>query len=145
VRYQITFDCTDPEAMARFWAEALEYVLEPPPDGHADWRDYWRSVGIPEDELDGGHDSIVDPAGAGPRIWFQRVPEAKTVKNRLHFDVRVGGGRSVPIEERKQRVDAEVDRLSAAGATVIARHHSPDVDHYFVAMRDPEGNEFDVV
>ncbi|MFF4198347.1 VOC family protein [Nonomuraea sp. NPDC001831] len=51
---------------------------------------------MPEDELGEGdcNDSIVDPEGHGPRIWFQQVPEAETVKNRLHLDVKVGGKRA---------------------------------------------------
>jgi catechol 2,3-dioxygenase-like lactoylglutathione lyase family enzyme len=145
VRYQVAIDCADPDRMARFWAEALGYVLEPPPDGHESWSDYWRKAGVSEDELGEGHDSIVDPEGNGPRVWFQQVPEGKSVKNRMHFDVKVGGGRGVVIEERMRRVDEEVERLVAIGASVIARRHSPDIDHYFVAMRDPEGNEFDLV
>lgn len=69
--YQITVDCADPDRMARFWAEALGYQLEEPPAGSATWRDYWMSVGVPEDEVGDGYDSIVDPVGGRPRIWFQ--------------------------------------------------------------------------
>lgn len=144
-RFQITVDCADPDLMARFWAPALGYELQNPPDGHATWREYWLSVGVPEDELDDGHDRISDPSGHGSPIWFQKVPETKTIKNRLHFDVLVGGGRSLPIEERRRRVEEEVGRLVTAGGTVSRRVDPPDVDHYFVAMTDPEGNEFDVV
>jgi hypothetical protein len=71
------------------------------------------------EELGIGDDRIIDPAGHGPRIWFQVVPEGKTVKNRLHLDIGVSGGRSVPIEVRRQRVDAEAARLAAAGATIV--------------------------
>ena len=145
--FQITIDCADPPRLARFWAGALHYELEPPPAPHTNWREYWISVGVPEDELgvEDWCDSIVDPTGAGPRIWFQQVPEAKTIKNRLHFDLLVGGGRGVPVTERKQRVDAEVARLEELGAAVLRATETPDYDHYFVAMSDPEGNEFDVV
>jgi hypothetical protein len=72
------------------------------------------------------------------------VDEAKTVKNRLHFDLGVSGGRSVPFETRKGRVDAEADRLSNLGATRIDVYFEEGVDHYAVAMLDPEGNEFDI-
>lgn len=145
VSYQITFDCADPDVMARFWASALRYELQGPPDGFDSWREYWISVGVPEDEVGDGYDSILDPDGSGPRVWFQQVPEGKTVKNRLHFDVLVGGGRSVPLDERRRRVDAEVDRLADLGASVRHVMDSPDQGHYAVAMADPEGNEFDVV
>jgi hypothetical protein len=92
-----------------------------------------------------GEDRIVDPEGHGPRIWFQIVPEGKTIKNRLHLDISVGGDRSVPIQERKRRVDVEAQRLVALGATLTASPISADgLDHYGVAMTDPEGNEFDI-
>ncbi len=74
VRYQLVIDCKDPEPLAHFWAAALGYELEPPPEGFATWDDYWRDVGVPEEELGAGADSIIDRGGAGPRIWFQVVP-----------------------------------------------------------------------
>ena len=102
------------------------------------------SVGVPEEELGDGDcaDRLVDPAGSGPAIWFQVVPEKKTLKNRLHLDVLVGGGRSVPVAVRRQRVDAEVEQLARLGATVLYKHDDGTVDHYAVTMADPEGNEF---
>ncbi|MCK1823515.1 VOC family protein [Streptomyces sp. XM83C] len=146
---QLTIDCSDPRRMVEFWTEALGYVPEPPPDGHATWRDYWQAMGVPEEELPSGAgdlpESIVDPSGRGPRVWFQHVPEPKTVKNRWHFDLKVGGGRAVPRDVRAQRVDATVRRLVAAGATVVRVRDEPDTDLYAAALRDPEGNEFDVV
>jgi catechol 2,3-dioxygenase-like lactoylglutathione lyase family enzyme len=148
VAFQVTVDCADPARQARFWAEALGYRIEDPPEGFATWRAYWLSIGVPPDELGEGDcsDSIVDPAGAGPRIWFQQVPEGKVVKNRIHFDVLVGGGRTVSLAIRKERVDAMADRLVQAGATRLpVREPDAGIDHYFVAMADPEGNEFDVV
>jgi len=72
------------------------------------------------------------------------VPEGKTIKNRLHLDISVSGGRAVPIETRQQRVDAEARRLAALGATIVGVLHEEGVDHYAVAMKDPEGNEFDI-
>jgi len=145
ISFQVAVDCADPDAMARFWAEALRYELQGPPDGFDSWREYWISHGVPEDELDGGYDSIVDPEGHGPRVWFQQVPEAKSTKNRLHFDVLVGGGRSVALEERRRRVDAESARLVALGATVLHVMDTPEQGHYAIAMADPEHNEFDIV
>jgi hypothetical protein len=75
VRSQLVIDCRNPEPLARFWAEALGYEFEPPPEGFATWDDYWRDVGVGEEELGIGQDRIVDPDGSGPRIWFQVVPE----------------------------------------------------------------------
>ncbi|WP_167133008.1 VOC family protein [Paramicrobacterium chengjingii] len=143
-RFQMVVDCTDPELLARFWAEALHYTLEPAPEGFATWDDYWRRVGVPEDELGIGFDSIVDPAGQGPRIWFQIVPEKKSLKNRLHLDINASGGRSIPLPTRKQRVDDEAERLTKLGGTVIRVLETEGLDHYAIAMRDPEGNEFDI-
>jgi len=95
VSFQLVIDCADPEPLARFWAAALGYELEPPPDGFAGWDAYWRDLGVPEDELGIGADCIVDPGGRGPRIWFQVVPDRKAAKNRLHLDIGVSGGRAV--------------------------------------------------
>jgi hypothetical protein len=85
---------------------------------------------------------LVDPDGVGPRLFFQEVPEGKVVKNRIHLDLQVGGGRAVPLATRRQRVDAEAERLGGAGATKLRVFDEPGVDHYFVVMQDPEGNEF---
>jgi hypothetical protein len=144
VSFQLVIDCKDPERLCRFWAAALRYELEPPPAGFATWDDYWRDVGVPEEELGLGADRIADPGGAGPRICFQVVPEPKTVKNRLHLDICASGGRAAPIAVRKQRVDAEARRLAGLGATVLRVLEQDGLDHYAVAMSDPEGNEFDI-
>ena len=84
VSYQLVIDCSSPEPLAHFWAEALHYVLAPPPPGFDAWDDFYRSIGVPEDELGTGTDVIEDPNGEGPRIWFQIVPEKKSIKNRIH-------------------------------------------------------------
>jgi hypothetical protein len=144
VSFQLVIDCADPGPLARFWADALGYQIEPPPAGFAAWDDYWREVGVPEDELGIGDDCIVDPEGRGPRIWFQVVPERKSIKNRLHIDISVGGDRAVPLHTRKQRVDAEARRLEGLGATTVRPLEQEGLDHYGVAMADPEGNEFDI-
>ena len=95
VRYQLVINCVGhPESLARFWAEALGYVLEPPPDGFVTWDDWRRDIGLPESWLGRGTDCIIDPDGAGPRIWIQVVPDRKTVSNRLHLDIHASGGRS---------------------------------------------------
>jgi hypothetical protein len=143
-QFQITIDALNPDREARFWATALGYELEGPPDGFDRWSAYWRSVGVPESEANDEYDSIVDPCGHGPRIWFQRVEDPKRIKNRLHLDITVSGGRDVPITTRRQRVQAEAQRLVAAGATFGRALTADGVDHYAVAMFDPEGNEFDI-
>jgi hypothetical protein len=144
VRYQLVIDCADPELMVRFWAAALGYEVEPPPPGFATWDDWRRDIGLPESYLGISADSIIDPAGGGPRIWFHALPDTKTVKNRLHLDIHASGGRDLPLEARRQRVDAEARRLCEIGATQTVVMATEGVDHYAVGMRDPEGNEFDI-
>ena len=147
---QLTIDCSDPQAMVTFWAEALGYVPEPPPEGFANWDDWRRDVGFPDDELGIGADSIIDPRGEGPRIWFRVEPDAKVVKNRLHLDIHISGGRgpgqnrAVPLGRRTQLVDAEAKRLVGLGATITGALTAEGLDHYAVGMKDPEGNEFDI-
>jgi hypothetical protein len=136
---QVVIDCEDPDRVATFWASALGYKLQDPPDGYATWEEFLTAVGVPEDQWNNAS-AVVDPDGHGPRIYFQRVPEGKTVKNRVHMDLNVGGGSSTPIEERKKRVAAEVERLKAEGATVF--RPVEERDEYWVVMQDPEGNEF---
>jgi Glyoxalase-like domain len=144
VSYQLVIDCTSPEPLARFWAEALHYVIAPPPENFGSWDDYYRSIGVPEDELGLGADVITDPKDEGPRIWFQVVPEKKSIKNRIHIDVNASGGRSSSLDVRRERVEAEAARLVSLGATRLRTIAEEGLDHYAVAMTDPEGNEFDV-
>ena len=144
VSYQLVIDCADPELLVRFWAEALHYVVEPPPTGFDSWYAFYRSIGVAEEELGIDADSIVDPDGEGPRIWFQVVPEPKSVKNRIHIDVRASGGRDTPLDARRELVEAEASRLEALGATRLRAIVEEGLDHYAVAMADPEGNEFDI-
>ena len=140
-RVQVVFDCADPDRLARFWAEALGYRIPDPPEGHATWPEFLAAQGIPEADWNSAS-AVEDPEGVGPRIYFQRVPEPKVVKNRLHLDLNVGGGREVPLGERRRRVDAEAERLAALGATRLRPYE--EHGEYHVAMRDPEENEFDV-
>jgi hypothetical protein len=150
IPFQLVIDCKDPELLARFWAGALGYVLEPPPEGFATWDDFRRSIGLPDEYLGIGADSVIDPDGEGPRIWFRAEEEAKMVKNRLHIDIHVSGGRSViegrsvPLATRRERVDAEARRLVDLGATLTVVMSEDGMDHYAVGMKDPEGNEFDI-
>ncbi len=140
-RVQVVFDCADPARMAKFWAEALHYEEQDPPTGFDSWEGWLKAHGIPESEWNSAN-AVIDPNGAGPRIYFQRVPEGKVVKNRVHLDLNVGGGMSTPIEERKRRVDAEAERLIALGAKRAASHEGRG--EFCLNMYDPEGNEFDL-
>jgi hypothetical protein len=139
-RVQVTFDAADPARLAAFWAETLHYVVPEPPAGFATWDDWARAEGIPEADWNRAR-AIVDPDGVGPRIYFQRVPEPKTAKNRMHFDVNAGGGQEVSPEVRRANVDAEVARLTALGAS-DARGPRDEYGSYWVRLNDPEGNEF---
>lgn len=147
--FQLTIDYegVDPGRLVCFWALALGYVPAPPPEGSATWTEHYRKVGVPEDDLPEGDgcDRLVDPAGVAPPIWFQPVPEGKTIKNRLHLDLLVGGGRAVAMADRRQRVDTAVAPLLAAGAAITGTMDDPAYDHYAVLLRDPMGNEFCVV
>ena len=97
------------------------------------------TLGFPRTNLGGGADSIIDPDGGGPRIWFQLVPDSKAVKNRLHLDIHVSGGRALPLATRRQRVDAEARRLADLGATITGAMSEEGLDHYAVGMKDPGG------
>ncbi|MFE9773353.1 VOC family protein [Streptomyces sp. NPDC005931] len=141
--WSLTIDCAQPAKLARFWALALGYVEPPAPIGFGSWEEWLAHHGVPEDEWDQGA-YLCDPDGAGPDLSFLQVPEPKVVKNRLHVDVRVGGGRETPWEVRRPRVEQAVERLTAAGASVIDQVDLDGrPDH--VVMADPEGNEFCVV
>jgi len=144
VRFSVTFDCADPDRLTTFWALALGYKLKDPPEGFVSWKTYFRAIGVPEEELQGATDVyLVDPDGVGSTLYFQEVPEGKVVKNRIHLDLNISGGRDVPMEVRRQRVDAAAERLVAAGATRLRwAGEDTDVDHYAVTLQDPEGNEF---
>jgi len=143
-RFQLVMDVHDPVLEATFWAGALGYVLEAPPDGFATWSEFWDRVGLPDEERSPGPDSIVDPTGRGPRVWFHVKEDFKTTKNRLHLDLGVSGGFGVPLSLRKERVEAEVARLIGLGASRLETLTLEGFEHYAVAMADPEGNEFDV-
>lgn len=101
----VTFDCSDALVVAAFWAAALGGEL---------------------DEDSTSEKAFVEaPGWGGPNLWFQRVPEPRVAKNRVHFDLRAPGS-----------IDDEVARLTALGATVAR----PGED--LTVMQDPEGNEF---
>lgn len=136
---QVTFDCVDPGRLAHFWAEALGYKHDDPPEGFRSWEEWASEQGIPEERWN-DEDGIIDPAGLRPRLFFQRVPEPKTVKNRVHLDLRIATEVEVSPEENKKLIEQEAERLAALGATVIGPVDRRD--EYWVVMQDPEGNEF---
>lgn len=136
-KIQVTFDCAEPERLARFWCEVLGYVVPPPPEGFATWDDFRRSQ--PPEHKDPGF-VCSDPSGVGPRLYFQRVPEGKVVKNRLHLDVRVGTG--LVGEERLATLEAECARLVALGAVRVRLLPADEEDESCLVMQDIEGNEF---
>jgi catechol 2,3-dioxygenase-like lactoylglutathione lyase family enzyme len=136
---QITFDCADPARLAAFWADVLGYQLQPPPEGFDSWDDALASFGVPRDQWN-SRSAIVPLEPGHPRVFFQRVPEGKTVKNRVHLDVRAAPG--LQGDERMGALQAEADRLVGLGASVAYRVEPGGMDNGFITMRDPEGNEF---
>ncbi|WP_435110108.1 VOC family protein [Nocardiopsis synnemataformans] len=145
---QVTFDAHDPRALSSFWRDVLGYVHPGPPgadlpegaDPLAAWDAFLAQVGVPEDQRN-TRSAIEDPEGNGPRLFFQRVPEDKVAKNRLHLDVRAAPG--LLGEERMAALEAECARLLALGATRVRRYEpEPPMETGFIVMADPEGNEF---
>lgn len=120
----IVFDCANPASLARFWAQVLDDHAVAPYDEAELER--LAALGITSTEDD--PTVLVESTTGGPRLWFQRVPEVKTTKNRVHLDVRA--------PDRA----AEVERLQAIGASVVDRRPAS-----LTVLADPEGNEFCVV
>jgi hypothetical protein len=134
--FQVAIDCSAPHELADWWAEALGWTVEPQDEAFI--RRMVDTGAATEAETTRHRGALVWRAGAAitspepgrPRVLFQEVPEEKTVKNRLHLDVRVG----------PERQRAEVARLSGLGATELWR--GAQGPHTWVTMADPEGNEF---
>ena len=140
VAVQVTFDARDAYALGRFWIEALGYVQQPPPDGHASWEAFLESVGVPPEQWHDGF-AAVDPDGVGPRLLFQHVPEGKSAKNRVHLDVNVGAGVAAPGRADVVRARAaELVELGATQLRVFEGEEGPD--SFWIVLADPEGNEF---
>ncbi|GAA4993957.1 VOC family protein [Yinghuangia aomiensis] len=132
----MTFDCAEPARLAAFWCEVLGYVVSAVPEGFATWDEYVRSLPS-EDEV---YLACTDPSGGGPRLLFQRVPEGKVVKNRVHLDVRVGTG--LVGDERLAVLEAECARLMALGAEHVLTQRADGVNESCITMQDIERNEF---
>jgi hypothetical protein len=131
-RVQVAIDCHDPDRLAQFWSEVLDYSYEPPP-GFESWREYSASVAQEPGE---SWARIHDPEGVGPNFLFHRVPEEKVVKNRVHLDM------PAPRATGDRGRDSEmfVERIIALGGTKL--REVVDEAGLFVVMQDPEGNEF---
>src|SRR5690625_1026657 len=147
MQFQITFDAADPRRLSQFWAKALGYAHPAPPgqDLFASespfeaWDSYLTEIGVPEDQHNIAS-AIEDPEGNRPRIFFQRVPEEKTMKNRLHLDLRAAPG--LEGEERMEALAAESRSRGGLGASRLARFEpGPRLSGRFIVMADPEGNE----
>jgi len=132
---QITFDAHEPARLAEFWALALDYFVQPPPPGFPDWETFAESIGIPPEQYD-RLSAVVDPEGAGPRLLFQKVPEAKEVKNRVHLDVNISAG----SDDQRAAARAHAEKLQAAGARLLRELDEPS--GWCLVLQDPEGNEF---
>jgi hypothetical protein len=115
---QVTFDCADPDALAGFWAQVLGYKYDGPPPGFETWEEALESLGVPPERRNDAS-AVVDPEANGPRLFFQKVPEGKTVKNRVHLDVRAAPG--LQGEDRMAALEEECERLVGLGATRLKR------------------------
>lgn len=144
---QVTFDSHDPRALPSFWRDVLGYVHPGPPgvelsegtDPLDAWDDFLARAGVPEDQRN-TRSAIEDPDGHGPRLFFQKSPEDKVVKNRVHLDIRAAPG--LQGEGRMTALEAECDRVVALGATRLRRDEPAPMSAGFIVMTDPEGNEF---
>jgi len=136
---QITFDCADPAAQAQFWTSAIGYESQPPPEGFESWEQLLERMSVPEEDRN-SRAAIVDPEGVRPRLFFQRVPEGKTAKNRMHLDIHVAVG--MAGDERRRAIEAEAARLTGLGASVLRRVEPEMLSEFCIVMADPEGNEF---
>ncbi len=142
VFWQLTIDANDPALLAGFWARALGYQAAPPAEPETTWHAHYRGRLGEDAAFD---DRLFDPAGLRPPIWFQKVPETKAGKNRLHLDLYpTGRDRALAMDRRIEIVEAKVAELVGLGASLERRTQEDDPEDpvYFVVMHDPEGNEF---
>lgn len=136
---QVVFACQDPERLSRFWAEALGYIIQPPPPGFTTWDEFADAMGIPP-ERRGDFGAAVDPEGVGPRIFFERWDGGPPTQ-RVHLDINSVGGKDLTDEETRRRLGDERRRLEALGAT-FHREATGAAGEIWIEMHDPEGNWF---
>lgn len=138
---QVVFACEDPARLAEFWAGALDYIVQPPPEGFDSWEAFATEMKIPEEKWN-DIAAAVDPDGKGPRILFERF-DGGAVNQRVHVDINSVGGRRDDLtdDERRKRLAAERSRLEALGAT-YKREASGMAGEIWIEMFDPEGNWF---
>jgi hypothetical protein len=130
--------CDDPTRLAAFWAAALDYVVQPPPDGFDTWEEFADAVGIP-DENRNDISAVVDPSGSGPKVLFERY-DGGAPNQRVHVDIN-SVGHEVSSDVRPGLLAAERARLEALGAT-YKRETSGMAGETWIEMYDPEGNWF---
>ena len=135
---QVVIACDDPAALAEFWAGALGYIVQPPPEGFSTWDEFADSVGIPE-EMRNDISAVVDPEGTGPRVLFERY-DGGARNQRVHVDVNVIAEKTGE-EDRRAILEEERVRLEALGAS-FKREATGMAGEYWIEMFDPEGNWF---
>jgi hypothetical protein len=140
--FQVVVDCADPHVLAEWWAQTMGWEVEPTDEAfirrmisegyasEADTRTYrgqlWWATGAAITQPD------APEGGACRRILFQKVPEGKSVKNRMHLDLRATADGA--------ELDAVRERLLERGASFL--HAASEGPHLWYTMTDPEGNEF---
>ena len=141
--FQLTIDCRRPARLVAFWQPLLGYKVPAPPERHQSWRAWYLTVGVSPEEIEGdGSDRLQPVEGHGVAIWFQPVPEPKTIKNRLHLDLRVSTGRAVDRQQRRAEIQIAADDVVARGGALLRMIEDSTADHVYAVMADPEGNEF---
>jgi hypothetical protein len=129
-----------PGSLGQLLGDDPRYRVQEPPAGFDSWDAALEAMGVPPERRKQAS-ALVDPDGSGPRIFFQRVPEGKSAKNRVHLDVRVGQG--LTGDERMAALEERCTRLVGLGATRIERHEpAPPMQEGHIVLADPEGNEF---
>lgn len=135
--FQVTVDSADPHVLADWWAATLGWVVEPSDEvfirdmiaqGYATDADTQRHNGVLVWKDGAAIRQSEEPGGT--RVLFQLVPEPKTVKNRMHLDVRVG----------PENIETVLEAVQARGGTFL--HRASQGPHSWVTVADPEGNEF---
>ena len=138
---QVVFACEDPARLAEFWAGALGYIVEPPPEGYDSWEAFAVAMNIPRERWN-DISAAVDPDGRGPRVLFERYDGGQP-NQRVHVDVNAVGGHREELtdDERRARLASERSRLEALGAT-FKREATGVAGEIWIEMFDPEHNWF---